>query len=381
MDGINILSRHPGASRGDERYCVCVNLNGECFHIMGQQEKTALITGITGQDGAELARFLLGRGYVVHGMRPYGPVDDLERVRDLVGRDGFHLHYGDLGDGGCVMRLLSVLRPDEIYNLGAQSHVGVGFDVPEQTANVNGLGVVRLLEGMRLVLPRARLYQASSSEMFGNAPAPQNEDTAFQPCSPYATAKLYAYWMVRTYRQAYGLFACNGILFNHESPARGAQFVTRKIAAAVAAMVQQRDAGPLLLGNLDARRDWGHAPDYVRGMWLMMQHDRPDDFVLATGQAKSVRDFADAAFAHAGIKLHWRGTGLAEQGVCARTGRVLVAVDPALFRPAEVKHLCGDASRARDVLGWVPEYGFADLVAAMVDAEMKEGADGLRACG
>lgn len=348
---------------------------------MGRQTKTALITGITGQDGAALARFLLGRGYIVHGMRPYGPVDDLERVCDLVGRVGFHLHYGDLGDGGCVMRLLSVLHPDEIYNLGAQSHVGVGFDVPEQTGNINGLGVVRLLEGMRTVLPHARFYQASSSEMFGNAPAPQNEHTPFQPCSPYAVAKLYAYWMVRTYRQAYGLFACNGILFNHESPARGVHFVTRKIAAAVAAISQKRDAGPLLLGNLDARRDWGHAQDYVRGMWLMMQHDQPDDFVLATGQAKTVRDFVDAAFAHAGIKLRWQGTGLAEQGLCARTGIVLVAVDPALFRPAEVHHLSGDASRARKVLGWVPEYSFSDLVAEMVDAEMKGGADGLRACG
>ncbi|MBI2233873.1 MAG: GDP-mannose 4,6-dehydratase [Micavibrio aeruginosavorus] len=333
---------------------------------MGVTGKVALITGVTGQDGAYLARFLLDRGYAVHGLRPYAATDDCERLRGgLLDRPGFHLHHGDLADSGNLIRMLQATKPDEIYNLGAQSHVAVSFDVPEQTADVNALGTLRLLEAIRALnmQDKARFYQASSSEMFGNAPAPQDENTPFSPCSPYAAAKLYAYWITRTYRQAYGVFACNGILFNHESPLRGAEFVTRKIARAVAR------GESLALGNLDACRDWGHARDYVRGMWMMLQQDAPDDFVLATGKNHSVRDFVVAAFAHAGTTVTWSGDGLAEKGICARSGKTLVTVDPRFFRPAELHSLRGNPAKARERLGWVPEHTFETLVAEMVDAE------------
>lgn len=329
--------------------------------------QTALITGITGQDGAYLARFLLGRGYHVHGMRPYAATDDTtERLGDLCGHSDFHLHHGDLSDSGNVIRLLRDIKPDEIYNLGAQSHVAVSFIQPEHTANINALGTLRLLEGICILDLRdhVRFYQASSSEMFGNATAPQNEETPFAPCSPYAAAKLYAYWITRTYRESYGVFASNGILFNHESPMRGQGFVSRKIAAAAAR------GESVALGNLDACRDWGHAADYVRGMWMIMQHSAPDDFVLATGQTRSVRDFANAAYASVGIKLQWQGNYIDERGICTDTGRVMVHVDPALFRPTDISCLCGDSTKAREILGWHPEILFDSLVRDMVASEM-----------
>jgi GDPmannose 4,6-dehydratase len=327
--------------------------------------RAALITGVTGQDGSILSRFLLHKNYTVYGLRCHSATDDLERLPDdVLHHPEFHFQSGDLTDGGNLIRILQNIRPDEIYNLGAQSHVGVSFEVPEATANINGLGTLRLLEAMRtLGLNGTRFYQASSSEMFGNNPGPQDETTPFAPCSPYAAAKLYAYWIVCTYRQSYGLHASNGILFNHESPVRGTEFVTRKIARAVAR------GEPLALGNLDAKRDWGHARDYVEGMWLMLQQDRPDDYVLATGEAHSVRDFVEAAYAHVGIRLEWRGSGLAEQGLCYRTKRVLVTIDEKFFRPAEVHHLLGNAEKAKRVLGWTPRTGFKQLVAEMIDAE------------
>lgn len=333
--------------------------------------KTAFITGITGQDGAYLAALLLEKGYQVHGMRLYDATPDLQRLSPLLAQfpDSFHLHYGDLQDGGVLYRLLAAIKPEEIYNLAALSHVKVSFDLPEAAAQINALGTLRLLEAMRALVPQARFYQASSSEMFGNAPAPQHEDTPFQPCSPYAAAKLYAYWLVRTYRQSYQLHASNGILFNHESPLRGEEFVTRKITRAVAHLVA--GSGDVLrLGNLDAQRDWGHARDYVRGMWMMLQADKPDDYVLATGQTHSVRDFLEAAFHSVGTALAWRGQGAGEQGFCRQTGRLLVAVDAALFRPAEVHCLRGDAAKARTQLGWTPHYDFDALVADMMQADL-----------
>lgn len=328
--------------------------------------KVALITGVTGQDGAHLSRFLLGKGYSVHGLRCYSATEDRERLfGDILDHSDFHLHTGDLTDGGNLVRVLQRIRPDEIYNLGAQSHVGASFEMPELTADVNGIGTLRLLESIRILTlqDHVRIYQASSSEMFGNAPGPQDENTPFAPCSPYAAAKLYAYWIVRTYRQSYGLHASNGILFNHESSIRGIDFVTRKIARAVAWNE------PLSLGNLDTRRDWGHARDYVAGMWMMLQQDVADDYVLATGQSHSVRDFVEAAYAYTGIKVVWKGAGVTEQGLCAKTGRILVTIDPKLFRPAEVHHLIGNATKARNILGWVPKTGFSELVSDMVDAE------------
>ncbi len=328
--------------------------------------KIALITGITGQDGALLARFLLDKDYTVHGMRAYAATDDLERLRGgPLKHPDFHLHIGDMNDGGNLMRLVQQIRPDEVYNLAAQSHVGASFTVPEQTANVNGIGTLRLLESIRAAgcEKKTRFYQASSSEMFGNTPGPQDENTPFAPCSPYAAAKLYAYWIVKTYRDAYDMFASNGILFNHESPLRGEEFVTRKITRHVV-------RGQVLkLGNLDARRDWGHARDYVEGMWLMLQHDRADDFVLATGESHSVREFVVAAYAHIGVTLHWTGSGVDEKGHCAHTGKILVEIDPALFRPLDIHHLIGNAAKAKRDLSWTAKTDFTALVADMVNAE------------
>ncbi len=334
--------------------------------------KTALITGITGQDGAYLAAFLLEKGYIVHGMRLYGATPDTQRLDHLLQKypDQFQLHYGDMVDGMALCRLLSDTRPDEVYNLAALSHVKVAFVLPEATAQINGLGTLRLLEALRMLSLPARFYQASSSEMFGNAPAPQNENTPFQPCSPYAVSKLYAYWLVRTYRQSYGMHASNGILFNHESPLRGETFVTRKITRAIADIVAGH-ADVLRLGNLDAQRDWGHARDYVEGMWMMLQADQPDDYVLATGCTHSVRDFVDAAFQTSGMSLTWRGSGVQEQAYCRSTGRLLVAVDERLFRPAEVHCLRGDATKARMQLGWQPRTDFATLVQEMVQADLR----------
>ncbi len=329
--------------------------------------KKAFITGITGQDGALLAQFLLEKGYEVHGLRLYSASTDTQRLDIFSDNGNFHLHYGDLTDGGNLRRLIETIAPDEIYNLGAQSHVGVSFEVPEATAQINALGTLRLLEAIRDT--DIRFYQASSSEMFGSAPAPQDESTPFAPCSPYATAKLYAYWLVRNYRDSYGLHASNGVLFNHESALRGEEFVTRKISLAVAAMALGQQES-LSIGNLDARRDWGHARDYVEGMWRMLQQDTPDDFVLATGKAHSVRDFINAAFACAGTSLTWQGQGLDEKGIDRKTGRVLVQVDPQFFRPNEVHELLGDASKASAKLGWKPRISFGQLVEEMVSADI-----------
>lgn len=332
-------------------------------------EKTALIIGVSGQDGQVLADFLLSKDYVVHGLRPYAPEGESAHLKSLVAR-GLRLHYGDLLDTGSLVRVLQKSAPQEIYNLAALSHVHVSFDQPEATAQVNALGPVRLLEAIRALrlMTRVKLYQASSSEMFGRSPPPQRESTPFQPCSPYACAKLYAHWMVRNAREAEGLFACNGILFNHESTLRGEEFVTRKITRAIGEIeAGQRDM--LRLGNLEARRDWGHASDYMRGAWIMLQQDTPDDYVLATGVSHTVRHFVETAFACIGVRLRWDGQGMDERGLDAATGHPLVTIDPALFRPQEVHVLLGDAAKAKRKLGWQPEISFDTLVADMMAAD------------
>jgi GDPmannose 4,6-dehydratase len=338
-------------------------------------QRVALISGITGQDGSYLAELLLAKGYVVHGIKRRSSSFNTERIDHLY-QDPHEpdphlkLHYGDLTDATNLIRIVQEVRPDEIYNLAAQSHVQVSFETAEYTANADALGTLRLLEAIRILgLERkTRFYQASTSELYGSSPPPQNEETPFRPRSPYAAAKLYAYWMVVNYREAYGLHASNGILFNHESPRRGETFVSRKITRAAAAIAAGRQE-TLYIGNLDARRDWGHARDYVEGMWLMLQHERPDDCVLATGEAHSVREFAELAFAEAGLALEWRGGGVAEEGIDPSSGRRLVAVDPRYFRPTEVAHLCGDASKVARLLGWEPKVGFRALVAEMVAAD------------
>jgi GDPmannose 4,6-dehydratase len=344
--------------------------------------KTALITGVTGQDGAYLAALLLDKRYIVHGIKRRSSSFNTGRIEHLY--DDPHepdrrliLHYGDMTDASNLIRIVQTCQPDEIYNLAAQSHVQVSFETPEYTANADALGALRLLEAIRILgLERkARFYQASTSELYGDAAeVPQSETTPFRPRSPYATAKLYAYWSVVNYRQAYGLHASNGILFNHESPTRGETFVTRKITRAVAAIragLQQK----LYLGNLDAVRDWGHAREYVRGMWLMLQQDEPGDYVLATGVQTSVRQFATFAFADAGIDLIWQGEGLAETGVDAATGSVLIEVDPRYFRPNEVDIVVGDATKARTQLGWRHEIDVRQLVSEMVAEDIKLTAD------
>jgi GDPmannose 4,6-dehydratase len=345
--------------------------------------KTALITGITGQDGSYLAEFLLGRGdYRVVGLVRRASTPNTGRLEHLPAFDGappetagssLSLCYGDLADGVSLMRLLEKIRPDEIYNLAAMSHVAVSFEIPEYTAEVNALGTVRLLEAVRALglKEKTRFYQASSSELFGLVQErPQRETTPFHPRSPYACAKLYAYWTTVNYREAYGLYAANGILFNHESPRRGLNFVTRKITRALSRVHLGLQAC-LCLGNLDARRDWGHARDYVEAQWLILQQPRPDDFVIATGEQYSVRDFVAAAALEVGLEIAWRGEGLAETGV-DQHGRVVVRVDPGLFRPAEVDALLGDSSKAREKLGWRPRAGFAELVRDMMRADLAE---------
>jgi len=340
--------------------------------------RVALITGVTGQDGSYLAEYLLGLGYEVHGVKRRSSSFNTARVDHLYrdpheGDVRFHLHYGDLTDATNLIRIVQEVRPDEIYNLAAQSHVQVSFETAEYTANADALGTLRLLEAIRILGlgGRTRFYQASTSELFGAAAeVPQRETTPFRPRSPYAAAKLYAYWITVNYREAYGLHASNGILFNHESPVRGETFVTRKITRAVAAIhhgLQRR----LYLGNLDARRDWGHARDYAEGMWRILQQDAPDDYVLATGETRSVREFVEAAFAVVGRRIVWRGTGVDEVGLDAATGEALVAVDPRYFRPTEVDLLLGDASKARAALGWAPRVGFEELVAEMVRADLE----------
>ena len=337
--------------------------------------KRALLTGITGQDGSYLAEFLLAKGYEVHGVIRRsssfntGRIDHIYQDPHEAGRR-LILHYGDLNDASSLNRTLRLVNPEEIYNLGAQSHVKVSFDTPEYTGEVTGLGSVRLLEAIRELDIRPRIYQASSSEMYGGATqVPQTEETPFSPRSPYAAAKVYAYWMTVNYREAYGLYAVNGILFNHESPRRGETFVSRKITRAVGRIrhgLQDR----LYLGNLEARRDWGYAKDYVEAMWRMLQQETPRDYVVATGKSHTVREFCERAFRRAGWDLAWRGSGKEEKGVDAATGRVLIEVDPSYLRPTEVEHLCGDASRARKALGWAPTVGFGALVDLMTDADL-----------
>jgi len=341
--------------------------------------KVALITGITGQDGAYLAEFLLNRGYVVHGIKRRSSLFNTQRVDHLY-RDpheektNFFMHYGDLSDSSNLIRIIQETRPDELYNLAAQSHVQVSFETPEYTANSDGLGTLRLLEALRVLKmeQRVRFYQASTSELFGKArEIPQTETTPFYPRSPYGVAKLYSYWIIVNYREAYGIHASNGILFNHESPIRGETFVTRKITRAVARIklgLQQK----LFLGNLKAKRDWGFAGDYVEAMWLMLQQDEPGDYIIATGEARTVREFCQLAFREAGIELAWEGQGVEEKGLDQKTGRVLVEVDPAYFRPTEVEMLLGDASKAREKLGWTPKLSFRELIKMMVESDLKE---------
>ena len=339
--------------------------------------KVALITGVTGQDGALLSRFLLEKGYVVHGIKRRSSSFNTARIDDIYAdphesETRFFLHYGDLTDATNLIRLLQETRPDEIYNLAAQSHVQVSFETPEYTANADALGTLRLLEAMRILkLKDSRFYQASTSEMYGNASeVPQRETTPFTPRSPYGVAKLYAYWITVNYREAYGLHASNGILFNHEGPLRGETFVTRKITRAAAA-IELGLQDQLYIGNLDARRDWGDAEDFVKGMWMMLQQPQPDDYVLATGEAHSVREFIELAFAAVGRRIEWRGLGEDEVGVDAGTGQELVRVDPRYFRPTEIDELLGDASKARRRLGWAPETSFTELVAKMVKSDLK----------
>jgi GDPmannose 4,6-dehydratase len=340
-------------------------------------DKVALITGVTGQDGAYLAELLLKKGYVVHGVKRRSSSLNTQRVDHLyidphVENTKFFLHYGDMTDATNLIRLIQEAQPSEIYNLAAQSHVQVSFETPEYTGNADGLGTLRLLEAIRILRmeERVRFYQASTSELYGNSRPPQNETTPFAPRSPYAAAKLYAYWITVNYREAYGIHASNGILFNHESPIRGETFVTRKISRAVASI----EAGleqHLFIGNLNARRDWGHARDYVEGMWMIAQQPKPDDYVLATGEAHTVREFVERAFAVAGRRIRWKGEGVHEVGIDEGSGKELVKVDPRYFRPTEVDVLVGDASKARSRLGWKHRVGFDDLVKELVTCDLK----------
>ena len=342
-------------------------------------DKVALITGITGQDGAYLAEFLLKKGYIVHGIKRRSSSFNTGRVdhlyQDLHEENvKFFLHHGDLTDATNLIRIIQEVQPDEIYNLAAQSHVQVSFDTPEYTANADALGTLRLLEALRILglTKRTRFYQASTSELFGKVQEiPQTETTPFYPRSPYAAAKIYAYWIVVNYREAYGIYACNGILFNHESPIRGETFVTRKVTRAVA-RIKLGLQDKLYLGNLNSKRDWGYAGDYVEAMWMMLQQDEPDDFVIATGQTRSVREFVQAAFNNAGLHLEWRGSGLEEVGIDSATGKVLVQVDPRYFRPTEVDFLLGDPAKAREKLGWVPKVTFEELAAMMVSEDLQQ---------
>ena len=342
------------------------------------ENKVALITGVTGQDGAYLAEFLLGKGYEVHGIKRRASSFNTDRIDHLY-RDPheksrkFILHYGDLTDSTNLIRIIQEVQPDELYNLAAQSHVAVSFETPEYTANSDALGTLRLLEAIRILglEKKTKFYQASTSELFGKVQEiPQKETTPFYPRSPYAVAKLYAYWICVNYREAYGMYACNGILFNHESPLRGETFVTRKITRAVA-RIKLGLQGKLYLGNLDSKRDWGHAKDYVRMQWLMLQQDEPEDFCISTGVQYSVRDFVNAAFKEVGISVHWEGSGIDEKGIEDASDKVLVEVDPRYFRPTEVETLLGDSSKAREKLGWTPEITLGDMVSEMVREDLK----------
>ncbi|HCC51813.1 MAG TPA: GDP-mannose 4,6-dehydratase [Porphyromonadaceae bacterium] len=346
-------------------------------------KKVALITGITGQDGSFLAEFLIEKGYDVHGILRRsssfntGRIDHLyfdEWVRDMKNRRTINLHYGDMTDSSSLIRIIQLIQPDEIYNLAAQSHVKVSFDVPEYTAEADAIGTLRLLEAVRILglEKKTRIYQASTSELFGLVQeVPQKETTPFYPRSPYGVAKQYGFWITKNYRESYGMFAVNGILFNHESERRGETFVTRKITLAAARIVQGFQ-DKLYVGNLDAQRDWGYARDYVECMWLMLQHDTPEDFVIATGRMHSVREFCTLAFLEAGITLKWEGKGIEEKGLDVETGRVIVEVDPTYFRPAEVEQLLGDPTKARTLLGWNPnQTSFEQLIKIMVEHDMR----------
>jgi GDPmannose 4,6-dehydratase len=339
--------------------------------------KVALITGVTGQDGAYLAELLLKKNYIVHGVKRRSSSFNTQRVDNLYSDPHeraikFTLHYGDMTDATNLIRLIQETQPDEIYNLAAQSHVQVSFETPEYTANSDGLGTLRVLEAIRILKmeEKVRFYQASTSELYGNSPAPQSESTPFAPRSPYAAAKLYAYWITVNYREAYGMHASNGILFNHEGPTRGETFVTRKITRAVAA-IELKLQDKLYLGNLDAKRDWGHARDYVEGMWRILQQPAPDDYVLATGEAYSVRQFVEHAFARIGRNIEWEGQGKSERGIDAASGQILVEIDVRYYRPTEVEYLLGDPSKARRVLGWKHAISFDELVKEMVEEDMK----------
>ncbi len=342
------------------------------------ENKVALITGITGQDGAYLAEFLLSKGYEVHGIKRRSSSFNTSRLDNLYqdphSKDvKFHLHYGDMTDATNLIGLMQKINPDEVYNLAAQSHVQVSFETPEYTANADGIGALRLLEAIRLLnmTKTVKFYQASTSELYGNSNIiPQDENTPFSPRSPYAAAKLYAYWITVNYRLAYNIFACNGILFNHESPIRGETFVTRKITRGVAAIklgLQEK----LYMGNLDAKRDWGHAKDYVEGMWLMLQQNQPDDYVLATGEAHTVRDFIENAFLEIGETIIWKGKGEEEIGLSKNTNKILIEVDKRYFRPTEVNYLLGDATKAKSILGWEASVKFSELVKEMVKEDLK----------
>ncbi|SDP62687.1 GDP-mannose 4,6-dehydratase [Desulforhopalus singaporensis] len=353
-------------------------------------KKKALITGITGQDGAYLAEFLLDKGYEVHGIKRRASLFNTDRIDHLyqdphMEDRNFILHHGDLTDSSSLIHIIGKIKPDEIYNLAAQSHVAVSFEEPEYTANSDALGTLRLLEAVRILglTEKTKFYQASTSELFGKVQeVPQTEKTPFYPRSPYAVAKMYAYWIVVNYREAYNIYACNGILFNHESPLRGETFVTRKITRAMARIfLGLQDC--LYLGNLDAKRDWGHARDYVQMQWLMLQQDRPEDFVIATGEQHSVRDFVNAAAAELGVTIRWQGAGVDEVGIVEKTvegandatmmpGRTIVKIDPRYFRPTEVESLLGDASKAREKLGWTPATSFSELVAEMMRYDLDE---------
>ena len=342
------------------------------------ENKVALITGITGQDGAYLAEFLLSKGYEVHGIKRRSSSFNTSRLDNLYQDPHsndvkFHLHYGDMTDATNLIGLMQKINPDEVYNLAAQSHVQVSFETPEYTANADGIGALRLLEAIRLLnmTKTVKFYQASTSELYGNSDIiPQDEKTPFSPRSPYAAAKLYAYWITVNYRLAYNIFACNGILFNHESPIRGETFVTRKITRGVAAIklgLQEK----LYMGNLDAKRDWGHAKDYVEGMWLMLQQNQPDDYVLATGEAHTVRDFIENAFLEIGESIIWKGKGEEEIGLSKNTNKILIEVDKRYFRPTEVNYLLGDATKAKSILGWEASVKFSELVKEMVKEDLK----------
>ncbi len=340
-------------------------------------DKVALITGVTGQDGAYLAQLLLEKGYTVHGVKRRSSSFNTARIEDIyqdphIESSRFHLHYGDMTDSTNLIRIIQETKPSEIYNLAAQSHVAVSFETPEYTANADGIGTLRILEAIRILgmEKTCRFYQASTSELYGLVQeVPQSETTPFYPRSPYAVAKMYAYWIVVNYREAYGMHASNGILFNHESPLRGETFVTRKITRAAAAISLGRQS-KLYLGNLDAKRDWGHAREYVRGMWLMLQQDVPEDFVLATGETTPVRTFVEWAFEDTGITLEWKGSGIDEKGYCTATGKCLVEIDPRYFRPTEVDLLIGNPAKAQEKLGWKHETSVRDLCREMVESDL-----------